>query len=367
MKFIGYRNLVFPVFILLLCFSACKSTPKSNSDQADEGTKKGIVLVHSEADRKVDVFIDGEKLTSYMYPEGMEKPFLYPVYTSAGTVVTRGYPIEPREGERVDHPHHVGIWFNYGDVNGFDFWNNSFAIPEENKIHYGKIVHREVLLANSKEDFGILEVTADWMVQHDALLPAIALLKEETRFEFSGDEDTRTIDRITTLTAVTEDVVFKDNKEGLFAIRLDRAFEYPSDEPQVFTDAKGNPAEVKVLDNEGVNGHYRNSDGIEDLDVWGKRADWVGLSATKGDEEITMAIFDHPGNPGYPASWHARGYGLFAVNNLGLKVFSDGKEELNFSLKKGESATFKHRLFITSGHRATDEELNQQFDSFSKK
>jgi len=367
MKLIGYRNLAFPVFLLLICFTACKSTPKAKTEQAEEGTKMGVVLVHSESERKVDVFIDGEKLTSYMYPEDMEKPFLYPVHTASGTVVTRGYPIMPRKGERVDHPHHVGIWFNYGDVNGFDFWNNSFAIEEEKKINYGKIVHREVVQATSKEDLGILEVSMDWMVQPDALLPAIALMKEETRFEFSGDEHTRTIDRITTLTAVMEDVAFTDNKEGLFAIRLDRAFEYPADKPQVFTDAEGNPSEVKVLDNEGVNGHYRNSDGTEDLEVWGKRADWVGLSATKDSEEITLAIFDHPENPGYPASWHARGYGLFAVNNLGLKVFSDGKEELNFTLKKGESATFKHRFYITSGHRATDDELNKQFGSFSTK
>ena len=367
MNSIGYRNLVFPVLIILFCLSACKSTPKAKTEPVNEGAKKGVVLVHSEADRKVDVFIDGELLTSYMYPEDMEKPFLYPVNTASGTVVTRGYPIEPREGERVDHPHHVGIWFNYGDVNGFDFWNNSFAVPAEKKIHYGKIVHKEVLQAISKEELGILEVTMEWMVQHDALLPAIALLKEETRFEFSGDKDTRTIDRITTLTAITEDVVFTDNKEGLFAIRLDRAFEYPSDEPQVFTDAEGNPSEVKVLNNEGINGHYRNSKGIEDLEVWGKRANWVGLSATKGEEEITLAIFDHPENPGYPASWHARGYGLFAVNNLGLKVFSDGKEELNFSLKKGESVTFKHRFYISSGYRVTDDELNQQFGSFSIK
>jgi hypothetical protein len=367
MKSIDYRNTAFTVFIMLFCFVACKSTPKPKTESTDEGLIKGVVLVHSETENKVDVFIDGEKLTSYMYPEDMEKPFLYPVYTARGTVITRGYPIEPREGERVDHPHHVGIWFNYGDVNGFDFWNNSFAVPEEDKIKYGKIVHREVLQATSKEEVGILKVTMDWMVQHDALLPAVSLLKEETRFEFRGDEQTRTIDRITTLTANTEDVVFTDNKEGLFAIRLDRAFEYPASEPQVFTDAEGNPSEVKVMDNEGLNGHYRSSTGVEDLEVWGKRADWVCLSATKGEEEITLAIFDHPGNPGYPASWHARGYGLFAVNNLGLKVFSNGKEELNFSLKKGESATFKHRFYITSGYRASDDELDKQFEEFSKK
>jgi hypothetical protein len=50
---------------------------------------------------------------------------LYPLIADGGITVTRGYPLEPRPGERVDHPHHAGLWFNYGEVNGFDFWNNS--------------------------------------------------------------------------------------------------------------------------------------------------------------------------------------------------------------------------------------------------
>jgi len=351
---------------ILVAF-ACKpgKRDKAESDEADAG--KGVVLVHDEANRKVDVYIDGDIFTSYIYPKNLEKPVLFPVRTSQGTIITRGFPLEPREGERVDHPHQVGVWFNYGDVNGFDFWNNSFAIPEDQKIKYGKIVHKEVKQATSVDYTGILEVTMDWMVQHDPLLPLYPLLKEDTRFEFSGDENTRIIDRITTLTANADNILFTDNKEGLFAIRVDRAFEYPSDEPLKFIDAHGESSEVEVLNNEGVNGHYRNSKGIEGLDVWGKRANWVGLSATKDDEDITIAIFDHPSNPGYPAYWHARGYGLFAVNNLGQKIFSEGKEELNFSLKKDESITFKYRIYITSGYKAADDELNEQFRKFSEK
>jgi hypothetical protein len=33
----------------------------------------------------------------------------------------------------LDHPHHIGLWFNYENVNGLDFWNNSFAIAPEKK------------------------------------------------------------------------------------------------------------------------------------------------------------------------------------------------------------------------------------------
>lgn len=351
----------------ILLIASCKPGTRSKSEPVEAITGKGVVLVHDKTDRKVNVYIDGDIFTSYIYPENLEKPVLYPVRTSRGTIITRGFPLEPREGERADHLHQVGIWFNYGDVNGFDFWNNSSAVPEDRKIQYGKIVHREVRQATSVDHIGILEVTMDWIVQYGELLPANPLLQEDTRFEFSGDENIRIIDRITTLTNSSDSVLFTDNKEGLFAIRVDRAFEYPSDEPLKFINAQGEVSDVEILDNEGVNGHYKNSKGIEGLEVWGKRANWVSLSATKDNEDITIAIFDHPANPGYPAFWHARGYGLFAVNNLGQKIFSEGDVELNFSLNQGENVTFKHRIYITSGYKATDEELNELFREFSEK
>ena len=66
-------------------------------------------------------------------------------------------------------------------------------------------------------------------------------------------------------------------------------------------------------------------------------------------ETISIAIIDHPKNPGYPTYWHARGYGLFAANPLGQKAFSGGKEELNLTLKQGEKAVFRYRIIIHSG------------------
>ncbi len=66
---------------------------------------------------------------------------------------------------------------------------------------------------------------------------------------FSGTSDTRTVDRITTLTAISDLVVFKDVKDGMFAIRLARQLEIPSNKPDVFTDAHGVETKVPVLDN----------------------------------------------------------------------------------------------------------------------
>jgi hypothetical protein len=351
-----------------ILFYSCKQGQKPPAEQAGPAVslKKGVILVDYREQKKVDVYIDGDLFTSYIYPSDLEKPILYPVRTAEGTVVTRGFPLEPREGERIDHPHQVGVWFNFGDVNGYDFWNNSSAIPEDQKARYGRILHRGVKRAESRETTGILEIAADWQVPlEDGSWHTI--LQELTIFEFSGDEYTRTIDRTTQLTAQEKEVVFKDNKEGLFAIRVARQLELPSDKPLLFTDAHGNPMEVEKLDNEGVNGNYLNSEGLEGNEVWGKRARWVSLSSNIGEEGIILAMFDHPQNYGYPSYWHARGYGLFSVNNLGARAYDEKAVPVELKLKPGESILFKHRLYISSGDHPGTAKLEALSKAFGEK
>ena len=322
---------------------------------------KPVKFVADEKNKKVDVLIDGKLLTSYIYPDDLDKPVLYPIFTAKGTVITRGFPRDPRPGERVDHPHHVGLWFNYGDVNGLDFWNNSYAIPAAKKDKYGSIRHQRIVRAEDGKEKGTLVVQADWVDNAGKVL-----LREETTFVFSGTSDLRTIDRTTKLTAQNEKVVFRESKEGMLGIRLDRAFEEPTTKPEVFTDGSGNATTVASMNNEGVNGVYKNSNGLEKGDVWGKRADWVCLSATKGDEPITIAIIDNKRNIGYPAHWHARTYGLFAVNNLASKSYIPTDEESITTLDPGETVVFNHRILLSSGNFLGDEEMNRQFSEFNR-
>ncbi len=297
-------------------------------------------------ERRVDVKVGGAPFTSYIWPERLAKPVLFPIRTAVGTLVTRGFPLEPRAGERVDHPHQVGLWLNYGDVNGVDFWNNSEALSPEEAAKMGTIRHRGISSTTSGADEGSLEVEADWVMPDGS-----TVLKDTTRYVFRGTENTRTIDRIATLAVPAGGgrVLFADNKEGALGMRVTRALEEPTTRPEVFTDASGKPTKVAVMNNEGVNGVYTSSEGLTGSAVWGTRARWVALAGRVDDEDVVLLILDHPGNPGYPTYWHARGYGLFAANPLGQKVFSEGKEELNFALEKGQSTVFRHRIVVLSG------------------
>ncbi|MGH9311768.1 MAG: PmoA family protein [Vicinamibacterales bacterium] len=317
-----------------------------------------IQVIPNDTARRVDVIADGKPFTSYIYPTSQKKPVLYPLRTAKGTLVTRGWPLEPRRGERIDHPHQVGLWLNYGDVSGLDFWGHSDATPADQAPKMGTIVHRKVIEARSGADRGDLAVETDW-VGHDGR----AVLREQTQFTFRGTADTRSVDRITTLTAVDRRVVFRDTKEGMFGLRVARALEQPADKPEVFTDAAGRPENVPVLDNAGVTGQYLSSDGLKGDAVWGTRARWVLLSGTVESEPVTLVMLDHPDNPGFPTYWHARGYGLFAANPLGQKDFTQGKQELNLAIEPGRSITFRYRVLILGA--ATPESIEREYRAFT--
>ena len=319
-----------------------------------------VDLVENDAEKKVDVMIDGKLFTSYIYPDNIKKPVLWPVLSPAGNMLTRSFPMINKEGDRTDHPHHVGIWLNYGDVNGLDFWNNSEAIPVERRDGYGTIYHRSIEKAESGKGNALLVTTAEWEAPDHS-----PMLEEETSFEFIASDQMRIIDRTTTLEALIDTVKFTDNKEGMFAIVVARELELPYEKPTELMDSHGVITKVEKMDNTLVTGNYRSADGVEGKEVWGTRCRWMKLSGKINGEMVSIVIIDNPSNVGYPTYWHARDYGLFAANTLGQKIFSEGENELNFSLKKGESVTFKYRLVVAS-EDLSDEQINQLADEYAR-
>jgi len=318
-----------------------------------------VTVTPNEAARRVDVSVGGAPFTSYIWPERLRKPVLYPIRSAGGTLVTRGWPLDPRPGERVDHPHHVGLWLNYESVNGVDFWNNSDALKPDDAAKMGTIFHRRIVSSKSAADRGVLVTEMDWVLPSGK-----TILHERAQFAFSGDSAARRIERVSTLTALDERVVFADAKDGMLGMRVARQLEQPSNEPQVYTDISGRATTVPVMDNTGVTGEYTSSEGKKGDAVWSTRGRWTMLTGKIGDEALTIAILDHPKNPGFPTYWHARGYGLFAANPLGEKVFSNGRETLNFTLEPHGSATFRYAVVVLEG-AATKEQIEREYNAFT--
>jgi len=339
------------VFFLFILFNCCIDTYLSAQTLPVEFVKKN--------DHEIQVLVNKKLFTELFYSDTFPKPVLYPIYTADGQIITRGFPLEPRANEPTDHPHHVGLWLNYENVNGLDFWNNSYAIPAEKKNLYGSI-KTDSAFGTTSGDHGILTYDANWQDQKGNIL-----LREVTKYIFIANGDMRIIDRLTTLTA-QQDVSFPDTKDGMIGLRVAHELELPSKEERAFTDNKGNITKVKAANDSLVSGNYITSEGKTGDAAWGTRARWCLLYGKKGNDTISIAIIDHPNNVGYPTYWHARGYGLFAANPLGEKVFSNGKEELNFKLANGQSAVFRYRIIINSARqRLTNNEVNRLADEFA--
>jgi hypothetical protein len=345
----------------MVAFTCLAVLPPLHS--AAPAAPKGVAVIPNTAARRVDITIDGRPFTSYIWPTAIKKPVLFPIIDADGVTITRGWPLAPRPGERTDHPHHTGLWFNYSNVNGFDFWNNSEAISPQRAPKMGTIVFDKIVSAKSGAARGVLVTDSTWIDGNNH-----PILAETTRYVFAHDGPTRSIDLIVTLKAL-DLVVFHDDKDGLLGLRVTRWLESPEEKGGTFTDANGNATKVAAAANlPGVappTGEYLTSEGVKGEAAWGTRGRWCALTGHEDGHTVTVAIFDHSGNVDYPTYWHARGYGLFAANPLGRHMFDPKQPPLNYTLEKGQSTTFRYRVVIYT-HAATPEELNREADAFAK-
>jgi hypothetical protein len=287
------------------------------------GPASAQVKLTASAD-KVEISINGKPYsTFYMTGADVTKPYLWPVRAATGTYVTRAWPMEnvaEEEKEKKDHPHQRGIFFAHDSVNGIDFWNNEAAYKEPPKR--GKMILKGVAEVKSGKDKGSLTAVFDWADREDHVQ-----LRETRVMTFYAEPDRRTIDFDITLTSVQK-VVWGDGKDGAFGIRM-----------------------RPVLDETGGTGKITNADGlVGEKQLWGKPSNWCDYSGTIGDEKVGVAIFDHPDNPSHPVRWHARGYGLFAVNPFGLAVFTGDKSQNGaITVDADKSLHFRYRVVVHPG------------------
>jgi hypothetical protein len=324
---------------------------------------KGVQVTVNEAAHRVDITIADQPFTSYLWDTNQRKPVLYPLIAPDGTTVTRGFPFQTIQGERVDHPHHAGLWFNYGNANNFDFWNNSDAIKPADRGKYGSIHHDRIVSSKSGPTSGELTVDSTWTTA-----AGDDILKQTSHYVFSNTnvngQPVRSIDMSVTLKALSK-VIFNDDKEGVLGIRVAHFLESPTEKGGTFLDANGNPTQVKAADTSGTTGVYHTSEGKVGDAVWSTRGAWCFLTGNTNGHTETIAILDNPQNPGYPTYWHARGYGLFAANPLGRSIFDPKQPAFNYTLEKDQTTTFHYRILIASS-AVTPDQMNQEAATFAK-
>jgi hypothetical protein len=285
---------------------------------ASSALAQTVTLTQSDTGVRVD--IDGKLFTEYVTKD-VPRPFFYPVIGGAGENIVRNFPMKKDvAGEAQDHPHHRGLWFTHGAVNGIDFW----AEVKE----YGKQQATGVSDLKAEGNKGSFTTTTKWIAPDGK-----AVLSDTRKFTFTAlPNGEKLLDYDITLQATEGEVVFGDTKEGTMAIRLSSGF---------------------VFKKEGDPGAAYNAENVKFKKVWGARSPWVAYYGPdpKGNV-VGVAMFDHPKNFRAPTYWHARDYGLFAANPFGVHDFEGKKDQKNLGdhkMAKGESLQLRYRFFFGNG------------------
>ena len=268
------------------------------------------------ADERVDVRIDGELFTSYHFGAQWHRPYLHPLMGPYGDPVTRGFPmIEDVPGESRDHVWHRGLYSAYGDVNGVDNWTEGEG--------RGHTVHRRFEALASGPVYARAVALGDWTTPDRGRV----LLGERREMRFYRLPVGRLIDVDLALTAGEEDVLFGDTKEGgLISLRVAGSMEV------------------------GRGGRMENSlGGVNEGDLWGRRAAWCDYSGPVNGKTVGVAIFDHPQSFRHPTYWHARDYGLLTTNPFAVSTFEGGGPSGEYLLPAGESLLVRYRVYVHAG------------------
>ena len=288
--------------------------------------RKTALVSVKKAGKNAEVTIDGQLFTRYDTTTGPNKPYFYPIQAFGGKHLTRRWPLEDAGHEEKDHPHHRGLWFTHGEMNGIDFWAELESKPEH---PVGKTVHTGYSALKSGAVYGKLGTRTDWNT------PEGKTIAKDTREVMVTplDEGNVLFDFAITVTAVGGPLHWGDTKEGTFAIRI---------------------PETMKAEKDGK-GTLESAEGLKNAAVWGKPSPWHDYwgPVEAGSETFGIAIFDAPTNPRYPSTWHSRTYGLYAVNPFGLHDFDATKKTDRHAgdlvTPEGASVTFRYRVLFHKG------------------
>ena len=271
-----------------------------------------IKAVHNGS--KIEVTIDNQFFTSYIFSVEEKFPFFYPV----NGPVTGGSITSLRNGE---YPHHTSLYFGCDLVNGGNYWYD--------KLEVGQIVSKG---AQITEQGDRVVITDECTWQRPG---AASPLKDSRKITITApSKDLRLIDFDITIETLTDVVVLKNN-HSLFSVRV--------------------AADISVI-NGGV---MINAEGNRsEAETFGKPSAWIDYYGKRGDTVEGIAIMQHPSNAGFPFPWFTRDYGFFSPT-----PFYWPPNDTDFSFRKGEKVTLRYRVVVHAGDHQTAA-IAEQFEKY---
>lgn len=294
----------------------------------------------------IELFFGGKMVTAYQPGYEAGKPYFYPIIGPTGETMTRHWPMKKDvKDEELLSPHHRGLWFGLGRVNGLDFWHFTEDRGLEEQA-LGIIRHRGMTGVMIKGPAISFTTKSDWVDASDRERRICSDRREFTLFY--REDGSFVIDLTLILNADAGDLTIGDAREGAWAIQV--------------------PPTLQIK-GKAATGHVLSSEGIADTETDGKRAAWVDCFGNDGaGNPAGIAILDHPSNFRHPTWWNVRDDGFFAANPFGQGSFDEAADENagEHLIPNGESLKFRHRVIFHRGNSETAG-IAKAFEAFASK
>ncbi|MBW3621938.1 MAG: PmoA family protein [Armatimonadetes bacterium] len=242
---------------------------------------------------------------TYHYGAEVGKPYLHPLYTPSGSVLTS---VAPEYA-----PGHRGVFFGWADVNGVDFWHEGQA---PSPVPQGRITTEgdRVQLETEKDRIRVYAL-------HLWKRPDGYVLLEEHRVLTAHEpeeEGWQVLDWRSEFHAPFEDVVLGNVQKSM-------GLSYSASE-------------------ELAGGHFINSRQLEGPATNGRAAEWCDFAGPEknGPHSGGVAIMASRRNP------HPRPEFFTAAEPLGF-ISASFAYRAPFTVRKGESVTLLYRLVLHDG------------------
>ena len=254
---------------------------------------------------KLVIQIGDKPFAEYVFRDPqLARPYFSNIYSPAGIKVTRNHPA--RKGDQQDHPHHTGIFFTFGDLNGKDFWHGkgitrhlNFIVQPESRPGTGSFAVRNLYRSpDGKIPYcqEICHYTINVVSQGYQLTMESHMSWDQGEFSIGSKEEGGLAGRVAT------------------ALNVENG--------------------GTMIDSEGRSGGKA---------IWGQQADWVDYSGLLQGKHVGLTIMAHPDNFAR-CWWHARDYGLISANPFGPL----NKQNLRKVIKPGKSLILNYAVLIHS-------------------
>lgn len=271
-------------------------------------------IIAQKFNSKIDIIINKNLFTSYIFSEDEKYPFFFPVNGPSNASVT--------SMRNANYPHHSSLFFGCDRVNGGNYWQEG--------LERGQIISIRADIIESGNDKVIIENECIWRRPN-----ASAPIKDTRKITITApSNDIYQIDFDVTLEMLM-DVIIEKTNHSLFSGRMD--------------------ADLAVING----GTMINSNGEKgEKETFGKKAAWIDFYGKRGDKQEGMAIMQHPSNEWYPAPWFTRDYGFFSPSPMYWP--QNDKETV---LKKGQTIKLKYRVLVHSGD-TSNAKIAEQFEKY---